>query len=49
MKQNFTYNLVRNENTTSIVAHIRQWSIVSAFTFHLETGDRDLTTKIGTW
>jgi hypothetical protein len=41
-----TYNLVRNQATTSIVAHIRQWSIVSAFTFHLETGDTALTNKM---
>jgi hypothetical protein len=40
-----TYNLVRAQ-TTQVVAHIRQWSIVPAFTFHLETGDRALTTKI---
>ena len=26
-----TYNLLRNETATSIVAHIRQWSIVSSF------------------
>jgi hypothetical protein len=41
-----TYNLVRNQTLTSIVAHIRQWSLVPAFTFHLETGNKDLTNKI---
>jgi hypothetical protein len=41
-----TYNLVRNQATTSIVAHIRQWSLVPAFTFHLETGDTALTNQI---
>jgi hypothetical protein len=41
-----TYNLVRSQTTTPIVAHIRQWSTASAFTFHLETGDADLTSRI---
>ena len=41
-----TYNLVRNQTSTSIIAHIREWSIVSAVTFHLETGDKALTNKI---
>jgi hypothetical protein len=41
-----THNLVRNQTTTSIVAHIRQWNIVPALTFHLETGDTPLTNKI---
>jgi hypothetical protein len=41
-----TYNLVSNQTNTSIVAHIRQWSIVSAFTFHLETGATALSNKI---
>ncbi len=41
-----TYNLVRHETSTLIIAHIRQWSIVSAITFHLETGDKALTNKI---
>ena len=40
-----TYNLIRSEKTTPVIAHIRQWSAVSAFTFHLETGDRELTTN----
>jgi len=41
-----TYNLVRSQTTTPIVARIRQWSIVPAFTFYLETGDTALTNKI---
>jgi hypothetical protein len=41
-----TYNFVGSEKTTSIVAHIRQWEMVSAFTFHLETGDTPLTTQM---
>jgi len=41
-----THNLVRNQTTTSIVAHIRQWNIVPALMFHLETGDTPLTNKI---
>ncbi|CAF0939280.1 unnamed protein product [Adineta steineri] len=41
-----TYNLVRNQTSTSIIAHIRQWNIVSAFTFHLETGDKTLTNHV---
>jgi hypothetical protein len=42
----FTYNLIRSEKATLIVAHIRQWSMISAFTFDLETGDQALTTQI---
>ncbi len=41
-----TYNLIRNQSTTSVVAHIRQWSMVPAFTFYLETGDTTLTNTI---
>ncbi len=41
-----TYNLVRNQTSTPVVAHIRQWNIVSAFTFHLETDDKVLTNTI---
>ena len=41
-----TYDLVRSGKTTPVIAHIRQWSMVSALTFHLETGDRELTTNI---
>lgn len=38
-----TYNLIRNQSSTSVVGRIRQWSIVPAFTFYLETGDTPLT------
>ncbi|CAF1499818.1 unnamed protein product [Adineta ricciae] len=41
-----TYNLVRPQSSTSIVARIRQWNIVSAYTFHLETGDQALTNEV---
>lgn len=41
-----TYSLIRNQSTTPIVAHIRQWNVISAFTFHLETGDVVLNNKI---
>ena len=41
-----TYNLVRNQTTTPIVAHIRDWSIASAVTFHLETGNVALTSRL---
>ena len=41
-----TYNLVRTPTTTPVVAHIRQWSMGSAFTFHLETGNLSLTNQI---
>lgn len=40
------YNLVRNQSTSTVVARIRQWSIVFAFTFHLDIGDKDLTNTI---
>ena len=42
-----TYNLIRNQSTSSVVAHIRQWSMVPAFTFSLETGATELTTTKG--
>jgi hypothetical protein len=41
------YNLIRNQSTTSVVAHIRQWSMVPAFTFYLETGNTTLTSSTG--
>jgi len=41
-----TFNIVRNQTSTSIIGHIREWSIVSAITFHLEIGDQALTNKI---
>jgi hypothetical protein len=40
-----TYNLVRSQKPTPIVARIRQWDLVSALTFYLETGDVELTTN----
>lgn len=40
------YNFIRNQTSTSIIAHIRQWNIIPAFTFHLKTGDKDLTNTI---
>lgn len=39
------YNLIRTGKTTPIIAHIRQWNMISAFTFQLETGDNELTTS----
>ncbi len=41
-----TYNLIRNQTTNSVVAHIRQWITIPAITFHLETGDIALTNQI---
>lgn len=38
-----TYNLIRKQSTSTVVAHIRQWSMVPAFTFSLETGATELT------
>jgi hypothetical protein len=40
------YSLIRNQTSTLIIAHIRQWNIIPAFTFHLETGDKDLKNTI---
>jgi hypothetical protein len=41
------YDLVRNGTThTKIVGHIRQWNLVSAFTFHLDTGDQTMINTI---
>lgn len=40
------FNLVRPQGSTQVVAHIRQWSLVSAFTFHLDVGSNDLTNDI---
>jgi hypothetical protein len=42
----FVFNLVRKRMSTVVVARIRQWSILSAFTFHLDTGDQDLTNRV---
>lgn len=41
-----TYSLFRNQTTIPVIAHIRQWSIVPAFTFHLETGNEVLTSPV---
>ena len=41
-----SYNLIRKQTSTTIVAHIRQWSVVPAFTFHLETGDTPLSCEM---
>jgi hypothetical protein len=40
------YDLVRSEIHTKIVGHIRQWNLVSAITFHLDTGDQIMTNTI---
>ncbi|UJR38301.1 hypothetical protein I4U23_030971 [Adineta vaga] len=40
------YRLVRQQVPTTIVARIRQWNIISAFTFYFDTGDKMLTDKI---
>jgi hypothetical protein len=40
------YSLVRNQSTSTVVARIRQWSIVFAFTFHLDMGENALTNTI---
>ncbi|CAF3945609.1 unnamed protein product [Rotaria sordida] len=40
------YDLLRNGTHTNIVGHIRQWSLVSAITFHLDTGDQIMTNTI---
>jgi hypothetical protein len=40
------YDLVRSETHTRIVSRIRQWRSFSAVTFHLETGDQELTNTV---
>jgi hypothetical protein len=40
------YDLVRNSTHTKLIGHIREWSLVSAITFHLDTGDQMLTNTI---
>jgi hypothetical protein len=40
----FTY-LVPEKNMTGIAASIRQWNMISAFTFYLQTSNTALTTK----
>ena len=44
------YDLLRSGTHTKIVGRIRQWSMVSAITFHLDTGDQVLmnTVSLGT-
>lgn len=37
------YNVTNSQTLTKISARIRQWSIVSAFSFHLDTGDKVLS------
>ncbi len=41
-----TYNLDRNQTATSVIAHIRQWTAASAFTFHFDIGDVALTNRL---
>lgn len=40
------YSLVRQQGPSTIVARIRQWNLVPAYTFYLETGDKTLMNKI---
>ena len=40
------YDLVRNGMHTNIVGRIRQWQVFSAVTFHLETGDQEMTNTV---
>ena len=40
------YDLIHNDTHTKIIARIRQWSLISAITFHLDTGDKVLTNKV---
>jgi len=40
------YSLIRNQTSTLIIAHIRQWTAASAFTFHLDIGDVALTNRL---
>ncbi len=40
------YDLVLSGIHTKIVGHIRQWSLISAITFHLDTGNQVLTNTI---
>ena len=39
------YHLIRDQKTISVVARIRQWNIISALTFYLETGNTSFTSK----
>ncbi len=40
------YDLVRSGLHSKIVGHIRQWSLISAITFHLDTGDQIMTNTV---
>jgi hypothetical protein len=40
------YDLVRSGTHTKVVGSIRQWSTISAITFHLDTGDQVLMNKV---
>jgi hypothetical protein len=40
------YDLVLSGIHTKIVGHIRQWSLISAITFHLDTGNQTLTNTV---
>jgi hypothetical protein len=40
------YDLVRDGTHTKIVGHLREWSLVSAITFHLDTGDQIMTNTV---
>jgi 3D (Asp-Asp-Asp) domain-containing protein len=40
------YDLVHNETHTKIIGHIRQWSLASAITFHLDTGGQIMTNTV---
>ena len=40
------YDLPRNGTSTKVVGHIRQWHVVSAITFHLDTGDQMMTNTV---
>ena len=41
-----TYSFAGNQASAPIIAHIRQWSSVSALSFHLETGDQVLENQV---
>lgn len=41
-----TYNLVRNQSTTPITAHIRDFTIGSFLNFYLDTGNLSLTNSL---
>ena len=41
-----TCNLVHDQLSTLIIAHIRQWIAIRAFTFHLKMGNKVLTNRL---